>query len=49
MLRKRLLYLANERLLSVVWSAGKTLARESFAADEAGQIEFDHHLDTQPN
>ena len=44
MFRKHLLYLTNERLLSVIWRNGKTLAAESFPIDAAGQAAFKNHL-----
>jgi hypothetical protein len=44
MLRKHLIYLNNERLLSVVWRAGKTLDAQSFNVDVAGQIAFAQHV-----
>jgi hypothetical protein len=44
MFRKHLLYLTNERLLSVIWRNGKTLAAESFAVDDAGQVAFANYL-----
>ena len=44
MFRKHLLYLTNERLLSVIWRNGKTLAAESFPVDAAGQAAFKNHL-----
>ena len=44
MYRKHLLYLTNERLLSVIWRNGKTLAAESFPVDAAGQAAFASYL-----
>ncbi len=44
MYRKHLLYLTNERLLSVIWRNGKTLAAESFPVDAAGQAAFARYL-----
>ena len=44
MFRKHLLYLTNERLLSVIWRSGKTIAAESFPVDDAGQAAFANYL-----
>lgn len=44
MLRKHLIYLNNERLLSVVWRAGRTLDAQSFNVDVAGQIAFAQYV-----
>lgn len=44
MFKKHLLYLTNERLLSVIWRNGKTLAADSFPVDAAGQAAFQNHL-----
>lgn len=44
MFRKHLLYLTNERLLSVIWRNGKALSSESFAVDAEGQSAFESYL-----
>ena len=40
MFRKHLIYLNNERLLSVIWRNGKTLEAQSFPVDVGGQTAF---------
>lgn len=44
MFRKHLIYLNNERLLSVIWRSGRTLDAQSFAVDTAGQLAFAQHV-----
>ncbi len=40
MFRKHLIYLNNERLVSVIWRNGRALEAQSFAVDTAGQLAF---------
>jgi hypothetical protein len=48
MFKKRLLFLTNHRLTSVLWRDGRVLDQEIFATDEQGQAAFAQSVSKQP-